>query len=190
MKLLNRLTILLNLILLALPSYSFAENTVIRNISISSSSIYLNARFQLAHSFNKKMEEAIKTGIPTTFNYYINLYQIRPLWKDTLLTSFTLSKTIKYDALKKEYLVTEKTSAGNNIRSSDTPTLYEAKKIMNNVDVLSLYPIWKLDRSKSYYIKIKADSEGIDPPSYINYLLFFLNRMNFETDWFVESFTY
>ena len=190
MKLLNRLTILLNLILLAIPSYSFANNTVIRNISISNSSTYLHVQFQLSNSFNKKMEEAIKTGIPTTFKYYINLYQQRSLWNDNLLTSFTLSKTIKYDALKKEYLVTEKTSTGNNIRSSDTPTLYEAKKIMNNVEILSLYPMWKLDRSKNYYIKIRADSKGIAPPHYINYLLFFLNWMNFETDWFVESFTY
>jgi len=190
MKLRNRLTILLNLILLTLPLYSFADTAVIREIDISSSSVYLSVKFHLSNSFNKKIEETIKIGIPTTFNYYIHLYQNRPFRNDTLLTSLTISKTIKYDALKKEYLVSEKNSAGNNMSKSETPTLHEAKKIMNNVEIISLYPMWKLDRSKSYYIEIKAESKGISPPHYINYLLFFLNRMNFETDWFIESFTY
>ena len=57
------------------------------------------------------MEEAIKTGIPTVFDYYIELYQNRGLWKDRLLSALVVTKTIKYDTLKQEYVVTEKSNA-------------------------------------------------------------------------------
>ncbi|MBW1679430.1 MAG: DUF4390 domain-containing protein [Deltaproteobacteria bacterium] len=190
MKLLRKLITCINLILLLLPSLLFAKDTVIHNILISNSYTHLHIQLQLANCFNKKMEEATKTGIPITFKYYINLYQHRSLWNDKLLTATTLSKTIKYDNLKKEYTVTTKNSKKNSASSSVLPTLYEAKKIMINVKILSFYPMCKLERNRTYYFKIKAESKGVEPPRYIHYLLFFFKWMNFETDWFVEKFKY
>lgn len=173
-----------------LPFPSFAEETAIRNIIISNSYTHLNIHFQLANSFNKKMEEAIKTGIPTAFKYYINLYQHHARWNDKLLMSMTLLKTIKYDNLKNEYVITINNNKENGDTSSIFPTFQAAKKIMNNVEIHSFYPMWKLERNKTYYFKIKAESKGVEPPPYIHYLLFFLKWMNFETDWVVEKFKY
>ena len=61
---------------------------------------------------------------------------------------------------------------------------------MNNVKVRSFYPMWKLERNRSYYLRIRARSEGIAPPGYLHYILFFMNWMNFDTEWSVEEFYY
>jgi len=190
MKLLKILIIVANFISLLLPSLASAKQTIVRNVIISNSYNHLHIQFQLAHSFHNKMEEATKTGIPTTFTYYIDLYQIRSLWNDKLITAVTLSKTLKYDNLKDEYVVISKNDKTNGESSLVLSSLSEAKKTMNNVQIPSYYPMWKLERNKDYYVKIKAVSKGVEPPLYIHYLLFFLKWMNFETDWFVEAFKY
>jgi hypothetical protein len=136
------------------------------------------------------MEEAIKTGIATTFTYHINLYQKRSLWNDKPITAVTFSKTLKYDTLKDEYVVSDTSGKTNGESRLVLASLVEAKKTMNTVQIPSYYPMWKLERNKDYYLKIKAESKGVEPPLYLHYLLFFLKWMNFETDWFVEKFKY
>ena len=180
----------LTLISVLFPTLLSAKETVIKNVIISNSYNHLHIQFQLANSFSKKMEEAIKTGIPTTFTYYINLYQKRPFWNDKLVTAVTLSKTLKYDNLKDEYVVAGEKGKPNGEEDLVLSSLFEAKKIMNKVLLPSYYPMWKLERNKDYYVKIKATSKGVEPPRYLHYLLFFLKWMNFETDWFVEKFKY
>ena len=190
MKSLKNLIIVASFISLLLPSLACAKDTLIKNVIISNSYGHLHIQFQLVHSFSNKMQEAIKTGIPTTFKYYINLYQKRSLWNDKLVTAITVSNTVKYDNLKNEYFVISKNGKTNGESSSVLSSLFEAKKFMNNVQISSYYPMWKLERNRDYYIKIKAASKGVEPPLYVHYLLFFLKWMNFETDWFVEKFKY
>jgi len=178
------------LILALFPAPLPAKETVIKNIVISNSYNHLHIEFQLANSFSSKMEEAIKTGIPTTFTFYVNLYQKRPFWNDKLVTAVTIAKTLKYDTLKNEYIVSDTLSKPNGESSSVPSSLFEAKKIMNEVRIPSYYPMWKLERNREYYVRIKAESKGVEPPLFLNYLLFFLKWMHFETDWFVERFKY
>ena len=171
-------------------SPSRADDPAVRNIRISNSPSHLTIRFCLANSFNPKIEEAINNGISTTFTYSIMLYQ-RSFWNDKLLTAITLLKTIKFDNLKNEYtIVTAIKENENGASSLVVPTLQEAKKNMSQVEIMSFYPIWKLERNNTYYFKIKAASEGVTPPPYIHYFLFFLDWKYFDTDWVMEYFRY
>ena len=105
--------------------------------------------------------------------------------------SNTLLKTIKFDNLKNEYtIVTTLKGNENNTSSLVVPTLEEAKKNMRQIEILSIYPIWKLERNSTYYFEIKAAAEGVKPPAYIHYFLFFLDWKYFETDWAIENFRY
>lgn len=167
-----------------------AADASIKNIVISNSYTHLNIQFKLAKAFDPKMEEAIATGIATTFRFYINLYQHRSMWNDRLLKSVTLERTLKYDTLKKEYLVTSRAGGDNGIATEVFTTLQEAKKCMSSVEILSFYPIWKLERNSTYAFTIKAESKGVEPPAYLHYLLFFLKSMNFETPLVEEKFNY
>lgn len=177
------------LVLFFIPHAAYCQETYIRNLFITNSPSHLQLQFQLHNSFSPKMKEAIQTGIPTVFTYSIELHQTRALWNDRKLTSLTITKTIKFDTLKQEYVLTEQTNV-NGASQHVVPSLDEAMKFMNNVHVRSLFPMWKLDRNRSYYFKLRARSEGIAPPGYMHYILFFMNWMNFDTEWIVESFYY
>jgi hypothetical protein len=177
------------LLLLMAPERARCEDTYIRNIFVTNSPTHLQLQFQLYNSFSAKMKEAIQTGIPTVFEFHIELYQNRAAWNDQRLTALIISRTIKYDTLKQEYILTE----GTNVNGTSTEvmsSLDEAMEFMNNVKISSFYPMWKLERNKSYYFRIKARSEGIAPPGYMHYILFFMNWMNFDTEWMVERFYY
>ncbi|MBN2467205.1 MAG: DUF4390 domain-containing protein [Deltaproteobacteria bacterium] len=190
MKVLRTFFACIGVIVFALSSASFAEDAAIRDISISNSSAHLHLRFRLANTFSPRMEEAINDGIPAVFTFYVELFQERSIRGDNLISSFSFTKTLKYNALKKEYTITEQNNKGNGDIAVELSTLHEAKKQMNSINIPSLYPMWKLDRNKNYYFRIKAESKGIEPPLFLNYLLFFLKWMNFETPWVVERFSY
>ena len=179
----------LTLFLLIAPRVGYCQTTYIRNIFITNSPTHLQLQFQLHNSFSPKMKEAIQTGIPTAFSYYIELHQNRALWNDLQLTSLIITKTIKYDTLKQEYVLTEQTDV-NGASTQVASSLDEAMEFMNNITIRSFYPMWKLDRNRSYYFKIRARSEGIAPPGYMHYILFFMNWMNFDTEWIIERFYY
>lgn len=171
-------------------SPSKAEAPAIQNIRISNSPTHLTLRFCLANSFNPKIEEAINNGIPATFTYFVMLYK-DSFMKDTLLSARTLVKTLTFDNLKNEYtIVTTIKEVENSTSHIAVSTLDEAKKNMSQAEILSFYPIWKLERNSSYYLKIKAVSEGVKPPAYIHFFLFFLDWNYFDTDWATENFRY
>ena len=165
-------------------------DTAVRNIQTSISANQLNLKFHLADTFNPKMEEAIQNGIPTTFTYYVQLYQSRSFWNDRLLKSVTLKKTIKYDNLKEEFTISADNGRENGDPNSVLPTFKEAKVLLNQVEINSFYPMWRLERNNTYYLKIKAEAKGVKPPPYIHYILFFLEWKYFETDWVIERFRY
>jgi len=169
----------------------WAESPEIQNIRISTSSNYLNLRFSLIQWFTQKMEKTIQSGIPIKFNYYITLAQQRSWKTDKVLAQITISKTLKYDNLKNEYLIfSNKNNGENHILKATLPTLSEAKKILSEVEILSIYPLWQLERNRTYYFSIKADACGEKPPPYIRYLLFFVNEKYFESNEKIEKFRY
>ncbi|MCX8011664.1 MAG: DUF4390 domain-containing protein, partial [Desulfobacterota bacterium] len=47
----------------------------IQNIRIYTASNYLNLRFNLSRSFNRRIEKAIKSGLTVKFSYRITLAQ-------------------------------------------------------------------------------------------------------------------
>jgi hypothetical protein len=179
----------LALLIFFAPGLLFAEETSIRNVFVTNSPTHLQLQFHLTNSFNEKMDEAINTGIPTVFDYYVELYQSRGFWNDRLLSSLVITKTIKYDTLKQEYVVTKKTNL-NGASTQVMGSFAEAKQFMNNVNISGFYPMSKLERTKSYYFRIRARSQGIAPPGYVHSVLFFVNWMNFQTDWVIERFYY
>jgi hypothetical protein len=178
-------------IFLSFSSASKGDGPTVQDIRISNSPAHLNLRFHVANSFSPKIEEAINNGIPTTFTYSVMLYQQRSFWNDKFLAASTLLKTIKFDNLKNEYTIVTTIKENENSTSSLVlSTLEEAKKNICQVEILSVYPIWKLERNNTYYFEIKAAAEGVKPPPYIHYFLFFLDWKYFETDWAIEIFRY
>ncbi len=179
------------MILFFLPLSALGDEPEVKSIRIYTSSNYLNLRFNLSRSLNPTIKKAIESGVTVRFSYYITLAQEQSWRKDRVLSRVILSKTIKYDNLKNEYHIATAINNGEiNISRITLSTVEETKKNLTELEIPSVYPLWKLERNRTYYFAIKADAEGQKPPPYIRYLLFFISGKYFETEEKIEKFRF
>ena len=174
-------------ILLSSQVPALARDATLTNIIVTNTRDDLLIYLSVEGAFTPKMEDAIKSGVPATFSFFINLYRDRGLWFDKRMADLTITHTIKYNSLKKEYAVS---------RSWDTnsPVIVgsfnEARKLMTELDSLKVIPLKLLEKGKQYQIQAKAELSRITLPYYLHYVLFFLSLWDFETDWYTIDFIY
>ena len=128
------------------------------------------------------MEEAIQSGIRTTFTFYIHLYQKRSWWKDRKVASVEFHHTVQYHPIQKVYQVTLEENHSSPVASS----LEEAKKLMSKVKELEIRPSSPLKPGIPTYFRIKAELDPVRLPLHLEYLFFFVSLWDFETDWHIE----
>ncbi len=51
------------------------------------------------------MEQGVKSGLPLTFTFFVELERQRPGWLNQRLVSLEFNHRLSYDSLKDEYLV-------------------------------------------------------------------------------------
>ena len=92
---------------LLVPPYlgAAAEEARLENIIITNTRDDLLIFLMVEGAFTDKMKKAVLTGVPITFSFYINLYQVRNLWLDKKIAHQKITHTLKYDSLKKEYVI-------------------------------------------------------------------------------------
>ena len=172
---------------MAFPAVAQAEDAQLGNIIVTNTRddllLYLTAK----EAFPPKIDKAIQSGVPTTFSFYVNLNRVRGFWLDKEITEIKLTHTVKYDAMKKEYVVM-RSWEGN--RSLTTKSLEEAKKLMAEVDSLKIVPLKQLEKGSQYQIRAKAELSKRTLPFYLHYVLFFVSLGDIETDWYTIDFIY
>ncbi|MBI5369636.1 DUF4390 domain-containing protein, partial [Candidatus Uhrbacteria bacterium] len=136
--------------------------------------------------FTPKIEEAVQSGIPTTFIYKIAIYQKPGEFLGPRLAYKEISHTIKYDSLKKDYTVT----MSDKKEPFVTQDFKKAKEIMAKVDAVSAIPLDRLQRETPYSLQIKAELDTIKLPPLLNYIFFFVSYWDFKTSWETVEFTY
>jgi hypothetical protein len=94
---------------------------------------------------------------------------------------------LKYNSLKKEYIVTRSWEGG---RSQTVDSLDKAKKLMTEVDSLVIVPLKQLEKGQQYQISAKAELSKMTLPFYLHYILFFVSFWDVETDWYTIDFIY
>lgn len=185
-KIVRPTTILISILLMA-TTFTYAEDAQLNNIIVTNTRddllIYLTAK----EAFPPKIDKAILSGVPTTFTFYINLYRVRGLWLDKEVANIKLSHTIKYDTVKKEYVVTRSWEGD---RPLTTKSLEEAKAVMAEVDSLAVVPLKQLKKGQQYQIRTKAELSKRTLPFYLHYILFFVSFWDLETDWYTIDFIY
>ena len=138
-------------------------------------------------AFPEKIKTAITSGVPVTFSFFINLYQVRSLWPDKKIAGKEVNHTIKYNNLKKEYIITK-------VWQKEAPfithSFKDAQKHMMEIDSLKLVPLSMLEKGRQYQIKTKAGLLKQPLPFYLHYIFFFISLGNFETDWYTIAFIY
>lgn len=179
--------IVLMALILAFPPAAFGEDAVLKNIIVTNTRDDLLVYMRVEGAFREKMEKAILSGVPTSFSFFIDVYQVRNLWLDRQITDLKINHTIKYDNLKKEFSVYRSWGNSNPVITS---SFEEARELMTDVDGIKVLPLKWLEKGKRYQIKAKAQLSKVTLPFYLHYVLLFVSLWDFETDWYSIDFIY
>ncbi len=145
--------------------------------------VYLNVE----GAFREKMQAAILSGVPTTFSFFITLFKARNLWFDKKIADIKVAHTVKYNNLKKEFVVKRSWENGEPLV---TQSFEEVKKLMTEIDSLKIIPLSSLEKGLNYQIQAKAELSKLTLPFYLHHVFIFLSLWDFETDLYTIDFIY
>ncbi|SHJ25926.1 protein of unknown function [Desulfatibacillum alkenivorans DSM 16219] len=171
----------------AWPAPALAEEARITDFVVTNTRDDLLIYLTLEGCFTKDIEEAILTGIPTTFSIFASLSRHRSFWMDKEIADLTITHSITYDSLKKEFTVVRSEKEGPPLVTRD---FSEAKKAMSEVDSLKIVALDKLEKGHKYQVQAKAELDKVTLPLYLHYVLFFVSAWDFETKWYTIDFMY
>ena len=172
---------------LCMPGSVLAQEARLENIIVTNTRDDLLIFLNVEGAFTEKMENAVLSGVPITFSYYINLYSIRNLWFDKKLTDTKITHTLKYNSLKKEFIVRR---SWGNPEPLVVDSFETAKKMVCKIDSVVLIELDKLKKGRQYQIRAKAELNKKTLPFNLHYVLFFVSLWDFETDWYTIDFIY
>jgi len=147
---------------------------------------HMEVSFTVINCCTEKLEEAIRSGVPTTFTFRINLYLVRNLWPDKKVVSKKFKHHIKYDNITKEYQF----RFGEKKHNISVKDFEEAKGILARVNGVNLLPTNRLEKGRTYYLDVKAELDPVRLPFGLQHIFFFLSFWDVETDWLRYEFEY
>jgi hypothetical protein len=178
--------LILAIILLGCGSVS-AQEARLTNITVSNTRDDLLLYLNLEGAFSEKLNKAILSGVPATFFFLTKLNRVRHMWVDPEIADITVTHTIKYDNLKKEFIVRR---SWRNNEPEITKSFKEAQKWMTEVNSLKIIPLGQLEKGQQYQLRTKAEVSKQTLPFYLHYVLFFVSLWDIETDWYTIDFIY
>jgi len=166
---------------------AFAKDARLTNIIVTNTRDDLLVYLNVEGAFREKMKNAVLSGVPATFSFFIALYKVKNLWLDKKIADLKITHTIKYNNLKKEFIVKR---SWENDKTLVTQSFDEAQKLMADIDSLKIVSLDLLEKGKLYQIRAKAELSKLTLPFYLHYILFFIQLWDFETDWYTIDFIY
>ena len=170
------------LLILIHPLSAFCQKAAIKDVNVKGMNGIWKVSFNVEGCFTEKMEEAIQSGIRTTFTFYIDLCQRRSWWKDRKIASVEFRRTVQYHPIQKVYQV----KLGENHSSLAVSSLEETKKLMSEVKEFEIRSSSPLEPRIPAYFRIKAELDPVRLPLHLEYLFFFVSLWDFETGWHLE----
>ncbi len=167
------------LLAVALPlSAAQGVEAIIEGLQIERENGTVGVSFSVKNCFNTKMEEAIKAGVPTTFNFFVTLYKSRTLIWDKKIASRQFRHRVIYDNLKQDFRIWLQEKE-KELRVADWEA---AKRSMQLVEGFPLVKGQKLEKG-IYELAVKAELDPVKLPLRLEGILFFVSLWDFETDW-------
>ena len=163
----------------------WSMDAMVDNVFMVNNTDDMQVSFEIKNAFTKEIEEGIKSGMPTSFTFFVELYRKQGFWFDETLASQIFRHTVKYDTLKEEYEIILEEKPQNIIRIKD---IEQTKKIMASSENISIKPAYALKKGEQYQLRIKATLDAVNLPFPLNYMLFFVSFWNYETAWYEKEF--
>ncbi len=189
----KRVKLLLVIILAFQLVFSFsalAKDALIRKFVVTNVKDDIVVFFDLDGAFAPSIRRAIENGIPTTFTFIIKLSRVKRVWFDSSIAELKIFRTIKYDSLKKQYLVTQRIGKGGLVELKRTSDFSEAKRAMKEFKSIPVVKTALLKKGSMYDLRVKAKLDKVKLPFYLEYVLVFVSIWDFQTPWHIERFTY
>ena len=155
------------------------QEATITDFTVSNSENSLLLYFTVADWFTEDMGAAISNGIPVTFAFTVEIYEVRDRWPDKKILENEFNHVLEYDNLKKEYHIKRNEKKDTRV----TTSLAEARVIMSEVNGFKVLPLAELNRGPTYTLRVKAKLARKTLPPSFHYLIPFSSPWDFETKW-------
>jgi len=186
--LMNRKTyIILFCLMFLIQNLAFSQEAELSDIIVTNTRDDLLVYLNVEGAFREKMQKAILSGVPTTFSFFITLFKARDLWFDKKIADIKVTHTVKYNILKKEFIVKRSWENGEPLV---TQSFEEVKKLMTEINSLKIAPLNALEKGLNYQIRAKAELSKLTLPFYLHHVFIFLSLWDFETDLYTIDFIY
>jgi Domain of unknown function (DUF4390) len=144
------------LLILTAPLTATPPNPTIQNLGATASGGKVSVHFTLAGAFrNGEMVEALRSGLPTSFTYSIEIFRDRPNWFNDSLAKARVEVICTYNSLTREYLLNLRRDR-HLVRSETFTDLAELERRMTTVDEADLFDIGS---RKPYKLKVRAKAD-------------------------------
>lgn len=186
--LMNRKTyIILFCLMFLIQNLAFSQEAELTDIIVTNTRDDLLVYLNVEGAFREKMQKAILSGVPTTFSFFVSLFKARDLWFDKKIADIKVTHTVKYNILKKEFIVKRSWENGEPLV---TQSFEEVKKLMTEINSLKIAPLNALEKGLNYQIRAKAELSKLTLPFYLHHVFIFLSLWDFETDLYTIDFIY
>lgn len=183
----TRIVLILFIFLLAPDLPASAKDACLRDIVVTNTRDDLLVYFDVEDCFTNQMVTAIQNGVPTTFNFFIQLFENRNYAWDKKIADLRVSHSVRYDSLKKTYFLRLSEKNGKVIPVKD---FEKVKKLMSGIVGLRVASLGKLRKNSHYKVRMMAELDKIKLPFHLHYVLFFFSLWDFKTDWYTVEFRY
>lgn len=174
--------------LLAIAGQGYCLEPAIDEVKVESGAD-IKVSFTVMNAFTKEIEEAIRSGVPTSFTFFMELSRVKSHWFNEGIGKWQFRHTVKYDTLKEEYEITRGEAGVEPLQDAvRTKEFGEMKKIMSTGNAITLNYAAPAAAGQDYELKIKAELRTVKLPFLLNYMFFFVRYWDFETDWYTYNF--
>jgi hypothetical protein len=117
----------------------------------------VSASFSAPAAFNDESREVVKSGVPLTFTYLVELRRPSAIWWDRTVGTSTVAAAVKFDNLTNIYQVT-KQQDGRVTWSKATPKEDEMRTWVTGFDGVPIQVSEALEPNADYYVRVRLDA--------------------------------
>ncbi len=172
-------TLALGLLVGSLPAYGANESIDQLTVTRQDGRLYVSA--VLNPGLASRLDEDLRKGLAKDLYYYLVLKRRQRVWFDEEVVTVTVKHSIKYDLLKREYIVISRLPSG--VIQTIVPDFQSARKLVSQVDHVPVADESRLRRGKKHLVSVKAEMKAPQLPLYLDYFLFFIPFLDIDTEW-------
>jgi hypothetical protein len=109
----------------------------------------------LAGGFTEDVRAAIQSGLKTTFTYDVELRLDVPGWVDRTIGTSTVTATVAYDNLLRQYTLTRAVD-GRQLEQAQEGNEARVRQWMTSLKSVPLFETRLLEPNREYYVRVRA----------------------------------